>query len=262
MNISGTEKISERESIIHSLNPLFKIFITIEFLLAVTSVPKYDVSMLIGFLFYPIILIEMSGISKKLILKRILITLPFCVFMGISNLVFDSEVWSYIGNISITYGALSFLSLIIKVILTVASVYILVFTTPMEKIFYGLAKIKVPKIIVVQLLLSYRYIFVILKEVKNMYIAYSLRSGSTKGIKIEHMGTFIGQILLKSFNNAEEIYYAMKCRGFEGIYPLPDYDNIKLKDYIYIIAAGLSIMVFRIFNISLLMNNIFLNIFN
>lgn len=248
--IMELEELSERESIIHSLNPLSKIIITIMFLFAVASVDKYDVSMLIGFIFYPIIFIELADIPKKILFKRVIITLPFCIVMGISNLIFDKDILFYIGSIPITYGVLSCSSIIIKVVLTVASVYILVATTSMEDIFSSLRKMKIHQIIVSQFLLSYRYISVILKETSSMYIAYSLRSGNRKGINLEHMGVFLGQILLKSFERSEEIYIAMKCRGFNGCYPIVYEKKFGLKDYAYVFILCISFIFIRTINIS------------
>ncbi len=249
--IKELEKISQGESIIHSLNPISKIIVTLVFLLAVASVDKYDVSLLIGFVFYPVILIELADIPKKALLKRIAVTFPLCICMGISNLILDKNILFYVKNIPVTYGMLSCISIIIKVIFMVTSVYILVATTSMEEIFYSLKKMKIPKIIVVQFLLSYRYISVILKETITMYNAYSLRSGDVKGIKFEHMGAFLGQILLKSFSRAEEIYMAMKCRGFDGVYPVSCKRNMKIKDYIYIVLVCSMILGMRLINISL-----------
>lgn len=250
--IKQLEKLSQGGSFIHSLNPLSKIIVTVFFLLTVASVGKYDVSMLVGFLFYPVVLIELSNIPKIMLFKRVAVTLPFCLFMGISNLILDKGIIFYVGQIKVTYGMLSCTSIIIKVILMVMSVYILVATTSMEDIFNSLRKIKIPKVIVVQLLLSYRYISVILNETINMYTAYSLRSGNAKGVKIGHMGTFLGQILLKSFNRAEEIYMAMKCRGFDGIYPVTCEKHMKLKDYIYVVFTCSIIIFIRVINISII----------
>lgn len=33
---------------------------------------------------------------------------------------------------------------------------------------------------------------------------------------MKDMGIFVGQLLLKSFDRAESIYVAMKCRGYDG----------------------------------------------
>ena len=255
--IRKLEKLSQRESFIHFLNPISKIIVTIFFLITVASVGKYDVSMLVGFLFYPVVLIELSDIPKRILFKRVAITLPFCLFMGFSNLIFDKRIVFEIGEIIITYGVLSCSTIIIKVILMVMSVYILVATTSMEDIFNSLRKIKIPKVIVVQLLLSYRYISVILQEVSNMYTAYSLRSGNIKGINIKDMGTFLGQVLLKSFSRAEEIYIAMKCRGFDGVYPVIGEKHMTLKDYLYVIVTCSIIIILRSINVSMIMFRIF-----
>ena len=152
--ISKLEDLADNKSIVHNLHPLSKIILTLIYLIAVTSAPKYDVSSLMIFVLYPVIMIELGDTPKKLLFKRVLVAIPFSLFAGISNIILDRKI---------TYGILSFFSIMIKTILTVAAVLILVATTPIPEIFNQLIKLKIPKIIVTQLLLTYRYIYVILQ---------------------------------------------------------------------------------------------------
>lgn len=251
MTIKTIEKLSEEKTCIHNLNPNSKIITTLIFLICVTSMDRYNVTGLFGFIFYPIILIEISNIPKKLLCKRVIVTIPFCLFAGVSNLIFERETAFIFMGINITFGLISFISLFIKTVLCVSAVLILVATTKMPDLFYALTKMKVPKIIVTQLLFLYRYIEVILAECKDMYIAYSLRGNNIKGIKMQHMGVFLGQILLKSFDRAEEIYDSMICKGFDGIYPINGDDNIfKKKDIFYTIFISAVSIIPRLINIS------------
>jgi len=51
-----------------------------------------------------------------------------------------------------------------------------------------------------------------------MNIAYLLRSPDKKGIEMRDMGSFAGQLLIHSFDRAEQVYNAMKCRGYTSGY--------------------------------------------
>lgn len=254
--ISKLEDLADNKSIVHNLHPLSKIILTLIYLIAVTSAPKYDVSSLMIFVLYPVIMIELGDTPKKLLFKRVLVAIPFSLFAGISNIILDRKIAFVFCGIGITYGILSFFSIMIKTILTVAAVLILVATTPIPEIFNQLIKLKIPKIIVTQLLLTYRYISVILQESSNMYTAYKLRNNGGKGIKLSDMGVFIGQILLKSFNRAERVYDAMKCRGFNGEYPTTNNRSITVKEVICTIIISLIFILFRFVNISYLIGEI------
>ena len=49
-----------------------------------------------------------------------------------------------------------------------------------------------------------------------MIQAYSLRAPNQKGIHISAWGSFLGQLLLRSMDRAQELYYSMLLRGFRG----------------------------------------------
>ncbi|GHV33452.1 hypothetical protein FACS18949_07400 [Clostridia bacterium] len=115
-------------------------------------------------------------------------------------------------------GALSFASIMVKTFLTVLAVLLLIATTTLFDIAARLAAMKVPKIFCLQLVQTYRYISVLLGEAMTMFTAYNLRAGTRKGIKMRDMGNFLGQMILRSFDRAERVYRAMKCRGFDGMY--------------------------------------------
>lgn len=261
MIIKRIEKLAEEKTCIHNLNSISKIITTLIFLICVISMDTYNLSGLFGFIFYPIILIELSNIPKNLLCKRVIVTIPFCLFAGVSNLIFERKTALIFMGINITFGLISFISLIIKTVLCVSAVLILVATTKMTDLFYALNKMKVPKIIVIQLLFLYRYIEVILTECKDMYTAYSLRGNSIKGIKMQHMGGFIGSILLRSFDRAEEIYDSMLCKGFYGIYPINSDNNIvKKSDIFFTIFISAASIIPRLINISNLVGSIVGNI--
>ena len=85
-----------------------------------------------------------------------------------------------------------------------------------------------------------------------MYTSYKLRANGEKGIKLKDMGIFIGQILLKSFNRAERVYNAMKCRGFEGEYKVTYNRKITNKEILITIIISLFFILFRFINLSYL----------
>ena len=57
---------------------------------------------------------------------------------------------------------------------------------------------------------------VLLDEVSAMTQAYSLRAPGQKGIHISAWGTFLGQLLLRTMDRADDLYEAMMLRGFSG----------------------------------------------
>ncbi|MGL4549345.1 CbiQ family ECF transporter T component [Eubacterium aggregans] len=74
----------------------------------------------------------------------------------------------------ITTGGLSFLTILLKICFCVTAVLILIATTGLPVIAYQLLRIHIPRILVEQILLIYRYISVLLGEVARITTAYHL----------------------------------------------------------------------------------------
>lgn len=117
--------------------------------------------------------------------------------------------------------------------------------------------IKVPKIFCKQILLTYRYISVLVEEASRMMKAYYLRAPGQKGVKMKDLGSFIGQMLLRTYDRAQRVYEAMKLRGFNGEYNSTASLKIKLSDYLYLTIWCLFFIVARNFNIPILIGNLF-----
>ena len=162
-------------------------------------------------------------------IKKSLIAAPFILGVGVINLFYDKTPMNVAGII-INSGWITFLSLSIKILLTVVVSILLIATTGMENLACALRMIKVPKIFVMQILLTYRYISVLVEEASRMMKAYYLRAPGQKGVKMKDLGSFIGQMLLRTYDRAQRVYEAMKLRGFNGEYNSTASLKIKLSD--------------------------------
>lgn len=249
-NIYSLESLSEGGTIIHRIHPGIKLLTTVIYIISVISISIYDLSGILSYAFYPIFLMALAELPYKTLISRLLLTLPIALFAGLSNIFFNQHIALYVGNLGVSYGFISFIVIAIKTIFTVMAVLILVATTPLDIICRQLIKIKVPQVIVVQIMLSYRYISCIVEETRNMYTAYILRSNGEKSINMKDMGNFAGQLLLRSLDRAERVYYSMKCRGFSGDYHFVKSQKMLKNDYIYFVIVSGSCLVFKLFSFS------------
>lgn len=197
------ESLAAQDTAIHRLPAALKLGVTIAFIIAAAALGRYSFYVLTPFVLYPCILMALAELPYRVLLKRLALALPFAGFGAISALVFDP------------HGVLVALTILLKTYLCVMAALILVATTRFTEISRTLRKLHVPKIFVVTLELTYRYLSVLLEEAHSMRTAYQLR-GKTKarGIEMKHMGSFLGQLVLRSFDRAERVYAAMKCRGY------------------------------------------------
>lgn len=255
-NLRLLDDFAKQDSSIHRIHPLMKLLTTVIFLVMVVSFQKAEIARLLPFFFYPIIIFAMSDIPVFPILKRVLLVAPFIIGIGILNPVFDQETVLIFGK-EISNGWFTFLSLSIKGLLTVTVSILLIATTGMERLASALRMLKVPKMFVLQLLLTYRYISVLIEEVARMLRAYSLRAPGQKGIQRNAWGPFAGQLLLRTFDRAQRIYQAMNMRGFTGEYYTGKTVKPGMKDFTYLAVWSFMFILARLYNVPILLGSLF-----
>lgn len=245
-------KISEeasKDTWMNNIYPLFKLILTCFYIVMVASVSKYDMDILISMGLYLVFLFVAGEISIKNCFVRIRLVLPVVCVMGIFNIFFDRTAQFYFGNLAVTGGMISFLSLLVKGVFMLLAVYLLVITTTIEKICISLTHLHCPKIIVTLFLLIYRYIGLLMEETSRMLQAYKLRAPKQKGIKINAWGSFVGMLLLRTFDRAEQVNESMSLRGFCGEFMNWEKFHASWKDWLYFLIFLGMIILFRYFHI-------------
>ena len=210
------DAIAAGDSPVHRLHPLCKLITTIVYIFVVVSFHKYDISGLIVMILYPIVLFQAAQIPVKLCFYKLRVVLPLVCAVGLANPFLDHIPVMQFGNLIITGGVLSMFTLMVKGCFALMASFLLIATTPIDTLCSALRMIHVPGILTTLLLLTYRYIGVLLEEASIMMEAYKLRAPGQKGIHVSAWGSFLGQLLLRSMDRAQELYNSMLLRGFEG----------------------------------------------
>ncbi len=252
------EDLVHRDTLLTRIPAAIKLVITFFYILTVISFKQHDLGGLLLFACVPVFFMIIGEIPMKILLSRCIITLPFAFFVGLSNLFYSSTVVVYIGKLGITLGMISLTTLLLKTILTVMSVLLLVASTSMNELIYALISLHIPYLLVIQIMMTYRYMSVLMNEASLMYQGYLLRAPKQKGIKIKDMGTFIGQLILRSTDRAERIYQGMLCRGFEGNITFTRRKKLGLKGWLVILVAGLILIALRIVPLGEMIQSLFM----
>ena len=246
---------------VHRLNPLAKLLVTAAFLGLTVSVGRYNLSGVIIMCIYPFAVFAMSLVSFSHCIRRIWIAIPVLALFGIANIFMDREIAVSIGGIHVSYGALSFLVLIFKGMLTVTACYLLVATTGIENICHGLAMLHVPGIIITLILLTYRYMSLLVGQAGDIFRAYSLRAPGQKGINIKACGPLLGQLLIRTADRAEAVYDSMLIRGYNGSFPLRGSSGKIYSGVLWTVLWIGILIILRFGNITDLIGNMILAIF-
>jgi cobalt/nickel transport system permease protein len=205
----------------NELHPLGKLLVCVFYILTVTSFDKYVLDKLIIMAVFPVFGFVVGELSFKEGLYRMRLILPLVLFVGIFNPFLDRNTLFYINEgaanqIAVSGGVISMLTLMLKGFYTVLSAYILIATTSIEEICYGLRCLHVPKVIVIVIMLIYRYFGLMANEADRITTAYMLRAPRQKGIHYKAWGSLVGQWLLRSMDRATAVYESMTLRGFNG----------------------------------------------
>ncbi|MCM8611254.1 cobalt ECF transporter T component CbiQ [Accumulibacter sp.] len=215
-DLSDLDGLACRDSPIHRLDPRIKLLTTLLFIVCVVSFDKHQLSALLPFAAYPVVLLILARLPPAWILRKLLLAVPFALCVGIFNPLFDRTTLLHIGSLEISGGWVSFASIMLRFALTVSAALILVASTGFDALCLALARLGVPRPFVVQLLLLYRYLFVLVDEALRLSRARAQRSFAGRGMELTVVASLLAQLLLRTLDRAQRIYLAMQCRGFDG----------------------------------------------
>jgi cobalt/nickel transport system permease protein len=116
----------------------------------------------------------------------------------------------------------------------VSAVVLLFLTTPQQILFKSLRTVGVPKLYVLTLEMTYRYIFLLMDLVREMYVAKKARTIKAMGMFEEQkwVGGRIGYTLIRSLNMSEKVHMAMMSRGYNGDVRIMQEFKMRNRDYI------------------------------
>ena len=125
-----------------------------------------------------------------------------------------------------------------KVFASVTAVNILSHSTPFHQIIGAFKRFHLPDLFIFVLDSAVRYIVMLGEFALESLRALKLRSVGRNKKKYTSVSGVAGTMFLKSREMAEELYYAMECRGFTGEYRTVSKFRIKAADLIYIAING------------------------
>lgn len=240
------DELANGDSPIHRLHPLVKFLVTIAYIYFVVSFSKYDITGLFVMLLYPVLVFSIANIKVSTCFYKLRLVLPLVLMVGIFNPIFEGRA-----------GVVSMITLMMKGTFSLMASFIMVATTPIDGLCAALRKIHVPSILVTLLLLTYRYIGVLVREVAIMTDAYKLRAPKQKGIAINAWGSFLGQLLLRSMDKASELYNSMQLRAFKGEFFYASQRGLNCLDVIYLVVCIGGFVAARFINLTETLGGLF-----
>lgn len=251
------DALAAADTPVHRLHPLSKLLVTVMYIAVVVSFPKYEFSGLTVMVLFPVLLFQGAQIPVRECFYRLRIVLPLVCAVGLVNPFLDRVPLMQLGNVTVTGGVISMVTLMMKGVFSLMASFLLIATTPIDTLCAALRKIHVPGVLVTLLLLTYRYIGVMLEQAAAMTEAYKLRAPGQKGVHISAWGSFLGQLLLRSMDRAEELYGSMRLRGFQGEFYYAGVPKCRASSVIYAAVCAALFLFVRLVNVTALLGSLF-----
>ncbi len=255
--LADMDTLAAGNSFLHRRHPLTKLLLTILYIFVVVSFPVDHLSGMIPMILIPIVLYQIADIPLRTCFHKLRFVLPLVCAVGIWNPILNRQPVIKLGALVVTAGMISFVTLMLKGILSLVMSFLLIATTNIEKICYALSILHLPKILVTQTLITYRYISLLLHEAGTMFNAYKLRAPGQKGVHISAWGSFLGQLLLRSMDRANDLFQSMEMRGFHGSFYYANVEKADKTDYLYFVCVLAVILLLRMVNLSALLGGLF-----
>lgn len=213
------ERSERSESPLHTVDPRAKLVVTTVFLVTMLSVPLQRLSELLLYFVFPLVLSSAGGLSYGRLFRRSLFVLPFVALVGLFNVFYDRTPVFYVGPVAVTEGWIGFASILLRGLLSVQALLLLVRTTGYYRLCRSMQRMGMPSLFAAQLLFVFRYLRVLLEECFRMRRARDARGYGRASYPLPMWGTFVGELMIRTFDRSESVYRAMLARGFTGRIP-------------------------------------------
>jgi cobalt/nickel transport system permease protein len=219
-----SDDIAARNGLLQRLDPRVKLVTMIGTLVAVAFV--HSLPLLAVAYVGTVILAAVSGLPLGFFIKRVWLFIP--IFTGIVvlpatlSVVTPGDVilplWHWHGHThGITEQGLHGAGIIVtRVATSISLVVLLTLTTPWVRLLAALRALGVPKIFVLVIGMAYRYLFLLLDTVDDMYTARKARTLGQDREGRRFVAAGAGTLFGKSHQLSEEVHQAMVARGYTG----------------------------------------------
>jgi cobalt/nickel transport system permease protein len=226
------EPFSTGNSIIHGLDPRVKIIVVALFSVIVAVSSRFLA--LLPALGISLFLVAMAKLPIKRVFYRLLLVNGFILFLWlVLPFTYNGEELFTIGPfIATKEGLLLAGQITVKSNAILLSMIALLSTTPIVSLGHAMGQLHFPDKITHLFLFTFRYIHVIHKEYRRLTNAMRIRGfvPRTNMHTYKSYAYLVGMLLVRSYDRAERIHTAMRCRGFNNRYHSLTQFSLKMED--------------------------------
>ena len=205
----------------HAWDTRTKVIALVIFVFGVVSLQSIY-ALLIAFALVVLAVVSVK-IPLSFFIKRVKWVLPFLIFIFVGLIL--GRGLNHLHDSLYFGGAVS-----LKALTSITATFLVLGTQSLENFFKGLSQIKLPKVIVSILFLTYRYVYLFRDVFQDTYRALVSRgfcnTFSKQTMKV--YGEMTGTLFIKALDRSEIVLKSMEARGFDGSMPLQSPSDRKL----------------------------------
>jgi cobalt/nickel transport system permease protein len=214
------EPFSDGASLAHRLDPRGKIAVAALFAILIAVAKTYAVA-LVG-LALAFFYLALAKLPIKKVALRLLVVNSFIFFLWlVLPLTYPGDPVWHLGPLTATRQGLAYTGLItLKSNAIIIALIALIATVPVVTLGQAMHNLKLPDKLCHLLLFTYRYIYVFEQEYRRLVQAMKIRGFQprTNLHTYRSYAYLAAMLLVKSFDRAERVFAAMRCRGFQGTF--------------------------------------------
>ncbi len=248
-----TSEWIRKNGFLQGIEPKSKLLGILLFIITISIVK--EIYILLSFYAFSVILAGASSIGIIAFIRRVWLFIP--LFAGLIAipavfLTHGEPILFFFGFAITKQGVSAAITFVLRVAASVSFIVLLILTTKWDHIMKALRVFRIPAVFILILSMTYRYIYLLLSTIEDMYFALLSRTikGQNRKDGQKWAAGRIGFLFQKSRRLSEDVYDAMVSRGFDGEVRVMDSFRMKALDYIWIgfafgIFIGVQIENFR-----------------
>ena len=235
------------------LDPRGKLVVTVAFVAAVASVGRLEVGRLAPLAIFPLVLVPLGDVPWRPLLYRLALAAPLALGVAAFEPLLDRAPALALGDVTVSRGAVAMAVVLAKFLISLGAALLLVATTGFDDVCAAMGRLGVPRVVVGQLSLTYRYLFVLGGEAARMVRAHDLRAPARRHPSFRSAGPLLGNLLVRAMARAERVHAAMRARGFDGRFPSRRPFRLRAVDGVFLGATLAALAVTRLVDVPALL---------
>ena len=221
MHHSHIDRFAHGDSPVHRLDARAKLVGVLAYTAVLISFPRYALAAMAPMAVLPLAMLLLAGIPVTFALRRVAILSPLIVMLCLAAAVYDrapAEVAFGPWRGVVRGGALTAGNVAVKFALGLTALTGLMSSTPFARLLEAMRRLGAPNLLVMQLGLLYRYLFVLIDEAMRIRRGRDFRGAARApvGRRLAAAGGVLGSLLVRTLDRSDRIHTAMAARGFVG----------------------------------------------